>query len=184
MARHHHPRKTWTRSGRNQLREARRGAWSGLLENSLEAASSYRTARESGEPVDLDLRWEAMIPVFEGSLPVFAHVQDLPQIRHAMHLAAEYGLKLILVGGADAWRVADQLAERDIPVIVSNVLRLPLRRWEDYDTPYANPAEACRSGASHSASQLRAGRLPRDTYATCRTRQRWPSHTDSMPKRR
>ena len=132
-----------------QLTEAREERV-GMLEDSLEAASSYRTARESGEPVDLDLRWEAMIPVFEGSLPVFAHAQDLPQIRHAMHLAEEYGLKLILVGGADAWRVADQLAERDIPVIVSNVLRLPLRRWEDYDTPYANPAKLAEAGVTFS----------------------------------
>ena len=132
-----------------QLTEAREERV-GMLEDSLEAAAAYRTARESGEPVDLDLRWEAMIPVFDGSLPVFAHAQDLPQIRHAMHLAEEYGLNLILVGGADAWRVADQLAERDIPVIVSNVLRLPLRRWEDYDTPYANPAKLAEAGVTFS----------------------------------
>ena len=129
-----------------EAREARLGE----LEASLKAAAAYRTARESGEPVDVDLRWEAMIPVFEGSLPVFAHVQDLAQIRHAMHIAEEYGLQLVLVGGADAWRVADQLAEREIPVIVSNVLRLPLRRWEDYDTPYVNPVKLAEAGVLFS----------------------------------
>lgn len=132
-----------------QLMEAREERL-GELEASLKAAAAYRTARESGEPVDVDLRWEAMIPVLEGSLPVFAHVQDLAQIRHAIHLAEEYGLRLVLVGGADAWRVADQLAERGIPVIVSNVLRLPLRRWEDYDTPYANAAKLAAAGVTFS----------------------------------
>ena len=132
-----------------QLMEAR-AERIGELEASLKAAAAYRTARESGEPVDVDLRWEALIPVFEGSLPVFAHVQDLAQIRHAMHLADEYGLKLVLVGGADAWRVADQLADRNIPVIVSNVLRVPLRRWEDYNTPFANPAKLAQAGVTIS----------------------------------
>ena len=136
----------------------------GELEASLEAAAAYRTARESGEPVAIDLRWEAMIPVFAGSLPVFAHVQDLAQIRHAMHLADEYGLKLVLVGGADAWRVADLLAERDIPVIVSNVLRLPLRRWEDYDTPYANPAKLAEAGVTFSIA------TPGGTFAAAHVR--------------
>ena len=132
-----------------QLTEAREERI-GELEASLKAAAAYRTARESGEPVEIDLRWEAMIPLFDGSLPVFAHVQDLAQIRHAMHLAEQYGLKLVLVGGADAWRVADQLAERDIPVIVSNVLRLPLRRWEDYNAPFANPAKLAEAGVTFS----------------------------------
>ena len=132
-----------------ELREARTERI-GELEAGLRAASAYRTARESGEPVAVDLRWEAMIPVFEGSLPVFAHVQALAQIRHAMHLAEEYGLELVLVGGADAWRVADLLAEREIPVIVSNVLRVPLRRWEDYNSPFANPAKLAEAGVTFS----------------------------------
>ena len=132
-----------------RLRETRE-ARMGELEASLKAAAAYRTARESGEPVDVDLRWEAMMPVFDGTLPVFAHVHDLAQIRHAMHLAEDYGLQLVLVGGADAWRVAEQLAKREIPVIVSNVLRVPLRRWEDYDTPYSNPAKLARAGVTFS----------------------------------
>ena len=132
-----------------QLREAREERI-GAIEESLEAAAAYRTARESGERLSTDLRWDAMIPVLDGSLPVFAHVQDLAQIRHALHLADEYGLKLILVGGADAWRVAELLAEREIPVIVSNVLRLPLRRWEDYDAAYTNPARLAQAGVTFS----------------------------------
>ncbi len=122
----------------------------GELGASFEAAAAYRTARESGETVDVDLRWEAMMPVLAGSLPVFAHVQDLAQIRHALHLAEQYGFELVVVGGADAWRVADLLAAREIPVIVSDVLRVPLRRWEDYNAPFANPARLAEAGVMFS----------------------------------
>jgi imidazolonepropionase-like amidohydrolase len=117
-----------------------------VLEESFAAAQAYQSLARTDRTFEVDLRWEAMLPVLEGNLPVFAHVQDLLQIRHALHIADEYGLRMILVGAADAWRVADLLAEKRIPVIVSGVQRLPMRRWEDYATPFQNPAKLQAAG--------------------------------------
>jgi imidazolonepropionase-like amidohydrolase len=118
------------------------------IEESFEAARAYRLLPAAERAFEIDLRWEAMLPALEGNLPIFAHVQDLMQIRHALHVADEYGLRVILVGAADAWRVADLLAEKRIPVIVSSVQRLPLRRWESYSTRFQNAARLSAAGVS------------------------------------
>jgi imidazolonepropionase-like amidohydrolase len=118
------------------------------IEDTFEAARAYRLLPTAERPFDVDLRWEAMLPVLEGNMPVFAHVEDLLQIRHALHIADEYGLRMILVGAADAWRVADLLAEKRVPVIIGSVQRLPLRRWEDYATPFQNAAKLHAAGVS------------------------------------
>ena len=87
----------------------------------------------------------------------------------------------MIVGGQDAWRLTDLLKARDVPVIVSPVNALPLRRWEGYDTAYANPGKLQAAGvrfciandgsdfeAAHDrnlpyqAAQAAAHGLPRD----------------------
>jgi imidazolonepropionase-like amidohydrolase len=117
-----------------------------LLRKSFEDALAYGRAREAGEDQPIDLRWEAMLPVLDGTQPVFVHADRLVEIRDALAFAEEYGLALVLVGGADAWRIADTLAQRDIAVIVSNVHRLPLRRWEGYSTPSENAVRLAEAG--------------------------------------
>ena len=71
---------------------------------------------------------------------------DLAQIRFALDFAARHGLKLILVGGADAWRVADTLRERQVPVVIDGLLRLPLRRDDPPDALFSLPAKLAAAG--------------------------------------
>jgi imidazolonepropionase-like amidohydrolase len=52
----------------------------------------------------------------------------------------------VIVGGADALRVADELARRHVPVIVGSINRPPQRRWEAYSTPFENPAKLIAAG--------------------------------------
>jgi imidazolonepropionase-like amidohydrolase len=117
-----------------------------LLETSFEHAAAYARARAANPSTAIDLRFEAMIPVLEGRLPLFAHADDLLQLRHALDFAARYKLKLVIVGGADAWRIADELAARAVPVIVATVNRSPERRWEAYSTPFENPGKLVAAG--------------------------------------
>ena len=83
-----------------------------------------------------DARWEAMIPVLKGEVPVFVHADDILQIQSAIEWATMENLRLVIVGGYDSWRIADVLREKNIPVIIGGVHRLPFRRWEAYDTPF------------------------------------------------
>ena len=118
----------------------------GLLETSFEQASAYRRAHAADPSMAKDVRWEAMIPALEGRMPLFAHADDLQQLRHALDFARRFDLKLVIVGGADAWRIASELASRGVAVIVASINRSPERRWEDYSTPFDNPAKLVAAG--------------------------------------
>jgi len=93
---------------------------------------------------------------------VVIHADDLAQIRFALDFAARHGLRLILTGGADAWRVADQLKARDVPVIIDGLQRLPLRRDDPPDALFRLPAllsaagvRYCINNGSRDASNTR-----------------------------
>ena len=75
-----------------------------------------------------------------------AHADELPQIRYALGLAQRHGLKLVIVGGADAWRIADVLRERRVAVIIAGVHQLPMRRDEDIDIRFRLPALLAQAG--------------------------------------
>ncbi|MEY2585092.1 MAG: hypothetical protein QOD80_1118, partial [Verrucomicrobiota bacterium] len=65
------------------------------------------------------------MPVFVGKLPLFVHASSLAQIEAAVAWAKEMQLKIVLVDGDDAWRVAAQLKEGDVPVILGPATSLP-----------------------------------------------------------
>jgi len=114
-------------------------------------ARAYKKAKEAeqqkGVPYHAtDSRWEAMIPVLEKKIPVFVNANEIKQIQAAVQWAADEDIKLVITGGYDAWRVADLLKAKDIPVVYGPVHRLPSRRWDDYDTPFAAPMKLHQAG--------------------------------------
>ncbi|MEQ1507531.1 MAG: amidohydrolase family protein, partial [Myxococcota bacterium] len=64
----------------------------------------------------LDL--EALRPVADGKLPVLIGADRSSDLEALVRLKADLGLDLVVLGGAEAWLVADQLATAKIPVIV------------------------------------------------------------------
>jgi imidazolonepropionase-like amidohydrolase len=87
-----------------------------------------------------------MMPVFEGKLPLFVHAATLAQIEAAVAWSKEAQIKIVLVGGNEAWRIAPQLKEMDIAVIVALATALPPRRDEGYDSMFANAARLHEAG--------------------------------------
>jgi len=102
-------------------------------------ARAYMKAKNAGEPVETNLSWEAMIPALEGQQSVYIEAGDYRQITEAVSFAAEYGLRMVLIGGRDAWLAAALLKENDIPVIIRSIMALPTRDDEDYDIVYRLP---------------------------------------------
>lgn len=140
----------------------------GELRGAFARARAYKIAKEAearGGPYhETDSRWEAMIPVLNGEIPMLVHADDLVQIQDALTFAERENVRLILAGGRDSWRIADQLKHKDVPVLVTNVLSSPSRPWEAYDGVYSLPARLHRAGvrfaiAGESAAQY-ANRLP------------------------
>jgi imidazolonepropionase-like amidohydrolase len=118
-----------------------------LIRESFQIARSYWQARKSGTPgFKSDLRWEALMPVFDGKLPLFVHADTVAQIEAALAWAKEAQLKIVLVGGHDAWRMAPQLKESDTPVIIALSTALPSRRDDGYDSVFSNAAKLHDAG--------------------------------------
>jgi imidazolonepropionase-like amidohydrolase len=128
-------------------------------------ARAYMKAKhaeqQKGVPYhETDSRWEAMIPVLEKKIPVFVSANEIKQIQAAIQWAEDEDVKIVIVGGYDAWRVADLLKAKDIPVVYGEVHRVPGRRWEAYDTPFTTPMKLHQAGvrfciADFDASNVR-----------------------------
>jgi imidazolonepropionase-like amidohydrolase len=143
---------------RNQEKELDR--LRNLLEEAKAHAAAVEVARASGTAaLASDLRLEALAPVARGELPVVVRADTEDEIRGAVAFAEQRGLKLIVAGGLEAWRVADLLKQKDVAVL-ANVDRLPGRESDPYDAAYANPAALAQAGVrfaivSDDASQVR-----------------------------
>jgi imidazolonepropionase-like amidohydrolase len=117
------------------------------LREAFQVARAYWQARKNpGPDFKTDLRWEALMPVFDGKLPLFVHASSLSQIQTALAWAKEMQLKIVLVDADDAWRVAAQLKENDVPVILGPATSLPPRRDEDYDSAWSSAAKLQQAG--------------------------------------
>jgi imidazolonepropionase-like amidohydrolase len=68
---------------------------------------------------------EALIPVVEGKLPLILEANRMDEIDAALTLAHDYYLKLIIVGGAEAWLSADRLAAAQVPVLTGAMSNIP-----------------------------------------------------------
>jgi imidazolonepropionase-like amidohydrolase len=126
------------------------------LREAFRDARAYRQAKQAGADVAShpdDVKWAAMLPVLEGSIPVVVHASDLGAIKSAIEWAKEEKVRMILAGGADAWRVADLLAKEKIPVILGGVWDLPLREDEPYDTAFTNALKLHQAGVKFCFSE-------------------------------
>ena len=135
------------------------------LRDWLDAARHYAQAVEKGDARRFDRNWEleALVPYVSGKRPVIAVANSARQIRDAVALAGEQGLKLVLASGDEAWREKTLLAEKGVPVILGPTQRLPGEDDEPYDQPYAAPAELAAAGvkiAFGSFDAARSRRLP------------------------
>ncbi len=113
----------------------------------LEAANHYAIAQEAGlPPEDIDSKLAALVPYVVGQRPVIIVAQRERTIRNAVEFAAEHGLRMILAGAAEAWKVKELLLEKDIPVILGATQSLPLEEDDPYDRILTQPGELFEAG--------------------------------------
>jgi imidazolonepropionase-like amidohydrolase len=128
-------------------------------ERQIESARKiFRDAKAYGDAKDarakdpslpkqnIDLKLEALIPVVRGQMPVVINANVERDIRSAIAFADEMKIKMILSGGIEAYRVADQLRAKNIPVIVGPVLTMPSREDDAYDAAFANAGLLSKAG--------------------------------------
>ncbi len=133
-----------------ELPERVRENWRPLREQFEAAREHARVAGEAAQRgVSLpawDPRSQALAPYALGQAPVVFHADWADQIADALDFAREQGLRAVIAGGQEAWKVADRLVLGDVPVLLGPVLALPSGAEECYDAPYANAALLQRAG--------------------------------------
>ncbi|NIB42709.1 amidohydrolase family protein [Pseudomaricurvus alkylphenolicus] len=102
-----------------------------LVREALDDAKDYaanKAAVRRGERRDYALSLQdlnALGPVVSGRKPLIVHVERADDILRALKLGKDYGLKLILAGVSEGWRVADEIAAGAKAVIFDPIHNLP-----------------------------------------------------------
>jgi len=108
-----------------------------------ELRAFFRQARayaKAPTPEKVDLRMEAMRGLFTGKKSLFVNADLVKEISEAVVFAKDEGVvHTVIVGGYDAWRVADLLRENNVGVVLRRLHSLPLRPDDDVDLPYRLP---------------------------------------------
>ncbi len=109
------------------------------LEEIFGQAQAYYTAQKADPNLPVDSRWEAMVAVFDKTLPVFINCDDMRQIEQAVDFAKKYDLRITIVGGAESYKALKILKENNISVIIGHVQDMPMRHDDPYDLAYTLP---------------------------------------------
>ena len=107
----------------------------------------------------LDL--EALVPVVRGQLPLAINANRASDLLAALRLADEFHLKVVLMGAAEGWMVAEQLAARKVPVVVKPLTDIP--SFDALAATLENPARLSKAGVplvlssfdTHNARNIR-----------------------------
>jgi imidazolonepropionase-like amidohydrolase len=80
---------------------------------------------EPPEPPPVDLELDAWGAVLRREIPLVVRAQRLSDIQAALRVAKEFELRLVVQGGAEAWKVAADLAAANVAVLVGPVTTDP-----------------------------------------------------------
>lgn len=139
------------------------------LKKILSDAKAYGDARDarakdpSIPSQDIDLKLDALVPVVRGQMPLVVQANEERDIKAIIAFADELKVRVILSGGDEAYKLADQLKAKNIPVIVGPVLEMPPNEDDPYDTAFANAGRLFKAGvkiAFQTLSSAEARDLP------------------------
>lgn len=116
-------------------------------------AAYARNPRGMRRP-DTDASLAALVPVLAKELPVVMHANSQREIERALDLANEFGLRAVIGGGEEAWKVADRLKRENVPVIAT--LNFPRRAGRSTDDADPEPIRLlqARVDAPRNAGRL------------------------------
>lgn len=148
-----------------------------LLKDYFDRARRYAAAKAQGSSsIPTDPEMEAMIPYITGQAPVILNVSTAQGAKQALQFADDEGIKPILSGGADVWKVADLLAKKGVPYLYSIPINNSIanisapNEWDPVDTSWSAAGVLQRAGVklcfqTESASEVK--NLPRQVGIMC-----------------
>jgi len=120
-------------------------------------AARKAAAEGKAEAIDSDPRMEALLPYARGEKPVIFEADHRGEILDALALAKALKLKAVISGGREAWKLAKEIKEAGVPVLIGGSLQLPRENYDPYDAPYANAAKLHAAGVKFAIRSGSAG---------------------------
>jgi imidazolonepropionase-like amidohydrolase len=98
----------------------------------------------------LDL--EALRPVLRGEIPLAVQANRASDLLAAIRLADEFKLRLILMGAAEGWMVAGDLAKRNVAVVIKPLTDIP--SFDGLGATLENAARLAQAGVTVAISSF------------------------------
>ncbi len=138
------------------------------LKDIFEKARLYakaKSAHESDNSIPKpapNLKMDAMMRYINGDNPILFVAQRARDIRGVVKFVEEMKVKAIIVGGAEAWKVAKGLKKNKISVIYNRIYSVPLRQDDPYDSLFSAPYKMHKEGIKFCISTGSNGAMVRD----------------------
>jgi imidazolonepropionase-like amidohydrolase len=115
-----------------------------LFKKTFAEAKAYA---EITNPSPVNLRLEAMKPLFAGTANLYIRADYAKDIIESIRFAQEAGVKkVVIAGGNESYKVASFLKENQVPVIINTTHRLPDGVDENVYLPYELPGLLHKAG--------------------------------------
>jgi len=95
----------------------------------------------------MDLRMESMKGLFNGNKTLYIHADYAKDMRKAIEMSTRFGIKkVVIVGAEEALKIKTLLKEKNIPLILNRVHRLPDRHGSAIDEPFTQSVKLQEAG--------------------------------------
>jgi len=122
------------------------------LDEVIRMFDNARVYATAGPDKTVDLTLEALVPVVERKLPLIVSVVREQDIKDAVAFADRAKVNIVISGGTEAVYAATLLKEKNIPVILGNVLAMPTREDNFHASTYQVAGELAQAGVKFAFS--------------------------------
>ncbi|MCP4723849.1 MAG: amidohydrolase family protein [bacterium] len=117
----------------------------------IKAMEDFEAGNRSTPP-DKDLKIEPLIPVIKKEIPFSISIGTPKKIKEVIAWVKEQDVKAVFVGNTDVYKMAEEYAESGIPMLYSELLRMPSQN-QPYDLYYSIPKVFYDSGVKFAFSE-------------------------------
>jgi imidazolonepropionase-like amidohydrolase len=127
------------------------------LHEFFEQCRRYQKAKTANLPgFQTDLKFEAMLPVLDRTLPVLITAIRERAVHDAVEFAGQERIRIILADVREPGKMLPELKAKGIPVVLGKTLELPLNDDDPYDAPATLPADFYKAGVKFAFATFSA----------------------------
>lgn len=136
------PIKTFSQG--NEMPVTRMGT-AALIRSLFLRAQDYAGLKAQGRLEYRDLNMEAVLLALNGDIPIRVHAHRADDIVTGIRLAEEFGLRIVIEHGTEAYLIRDYLKEKNVPVAIGPMIT-PRDKMELKNRSYDTARELAEAG--------------------------------------